>query len=522
MDQVRARQQGTELQRNTAPEILIGYDEENDAWRALAGTDHVALLARTGTGKTTGFTIPNALNWPGSLVVLDIKGEIYAKTAGYRRDVLGQDVYCFNPMAHDGRSHRWNPLDIVDRTSLKRFNQIMRQAYLIVPDPPKDGNNNSVFWQPKARLGIMSVAWMLAEMPGQPFSYENIMHRFLRADGLEWLCEQIEARRGNPNLPPFSENVILGVSDYVGKGGRLTEDIRASITNNLQTFLLPEIAAATNASDFNLADLRRKPTTIYVTISPADIPRSEHILRLFFTSVMNLNTDLTPEQDPTLNVPLLMILDEFARLGVMTELTSAAQFSRGFGVRLAYVIQDRPQLEGMYGVSAAADVFNNVGAEIIFGLGDIRQAKLYEERMGNRTRAYDTHTANRFFRWLNWTSMHANEHYMARPLKYAQEIVMMPADEVIVLRPGMFPQLWKRRLYFNDPHFRGLSDYPPPEVPVLPIVVRPDDGSIKLPKLDGAQPPPPPPPNPNQLLMALAVPPPPPRPGRPPKPVLPI
>ena len=48
----------------------------------------------------------------GSVIVLDPKGENFAKTARRRR-VMGDVVYRFDPYAADGRTHRYNPLDYV-------------------------------------------------------------------------------------------------------------------------------------------------------------------------------------------------------------------------------------------------------------------------------------------------------------------------------------------------------------------------------------------------------------------------
>ncbi len=54
------------------------------------------LSAPTRSGKGVGVVIPNLLNWPDSVVVLDIKGENYDVTAGYRAR-HGQAVYAFSP-----------------------------------------------------------------------------------------------------------------------------------------------------------------------------------------------------------------------------------------------------------------------------------------------------------------------------------------------------------------------------------------------------------------------------------------
>ena len=455
--------------------ILIGQDESD--YLEFGGTEHVALLARTGSGKTSSFSVPNAFRWPGSLVVLDVKGEVYQATAGYRAHQLRQKVYCFNPTAEDMRSHCWNPLDAVDCSSTKRFDDIMRQIYLLIPDP-KGNSATAIFWQPAARMALAGITWMLAEMPEEPFTLENVLTKFLRGDGLDWLTRTIDARRRADH--PFSERVVLAVSDYVGKGERLTEDIRKSVSTNLQAFQNPHIAAATNRSDFDLRNLRREPTSLYITVSPGHIPRVDHLLRLLFGSIVNLNTDVTPEQDSRLQYPVLILLDEFARLGAMPALTQAAQFARGYGIRLAYIIQDKAQLVDLYGMAGAADVFSNLGVEIVFGTGDIKLAKEYEERLGDWTMMFTTRNQSRFFPWLNWQRMNVAQHPHRRPRILDQEIVMMPPDEQLIVRPGMKPAKSKRIRWYTDPNFRRLV-HDAPDVPLLNVQIADDNGSIRLP-----------------------------------------
>jgi type IV secretion system protein VirD4 len=50
----------------------------------LSGQQGVALAAPPRAGKGTGVVVPNALNWPGSLVCIDIKRENWTLTAGFR------------------------------------------------------------------------------------------------------------------------------------------------------------------------------------------------------------------------------------------------------------------------------------------------------------------------------------------------------------------------------------------------------------------------------------------------------
>ena len=152
---------------------------------------------------------------------------------------------------------------------------------------------------------------------------------------------------------------------------RQVDGIRKTVTTRLQVWHNPRIASATAASDFDVRDLRRRPMTIYVAVAPGDIPRMAPLLRLFFDQLVNLNTVNTPQLDPNLSVQTLVLLDEFARLGRVDSLSHAAQFVRGYGMRLAFVVQNKAQLRELYGEHGAADIFDNLGAEVVFGTGDL-------------------------------------------------------------------------------------------------------------------------------------------------------
>src|SRR5450432_3391096 len=78
-----------------------------------AGDGHLITFAPTGTGKTAGPVITNALKHPGQLIVLDMKGEVYAATAQARR-AMGHEV-CVIDLRDGGEHGSLNPLDMAAR-----------------------------------------------------------------------------------------------------------------------------------------------------------------------------------------------------------------------------------------------------------------------------------------------------------------------------------------------------------------------------------------------------------------------
>ena len=227
----------------------------------------------------------------------------------------------------------------------------------------------------------------------------GVLRVFGRGDGHDWLAAQIEQRRTDGN--PYSRAVVDGVSDYINGDERQVDGIRKTVSTRLASWYNPIISAATTGSDFDLRDLRRRPMTIYVSVAPGNISRLRPLLRLFFDQLVNLNSDRTPAQDPTLTIPVLAMLDEFARLGRIETVAEAAQFLRSYGVRLAYVVQNKAQVREIYGKDGAADVFDNLGAEIVFGTNDPDLTKELEERLGDDTVMFTTFNKPRFWSWFN-------------------------------------------------------------------------------------------------------------------------
>jgi type IV secretion system protein VirD4 len=461
-------------------QILIGRDYDGSYLR-LGGGEPVALHARTGTGKSVSMSIPNAFTWPGSMVVLDVKGEIFNVTAGHRA-AMGQKVYRLSPASLDSRSHCWDPFAAVQRDSADRFAQIARLGNLLFPDEHQVGAsaNSQRFWENAGRQAFNAASTLMAETPGSGFlSIENITRLFTRSDGHEWMADRIDKARTRGD--PYSSNVVDGISDYIGDDPKLRGDIRKTVSTRLQLWTYPQIAAVTARSDFDLRDLRRKPMTIYVVVSPGMIPTLRPLLRLFFDQAIALNTDTTPEHDPSLRHQCLFLMDEFARLGRMDALAQAAQYARGYGLRMVYVIQNKAQVRAIYGTDAAADIFDNVGAEIVFGTNDPALTKELEQRLGDNSMVYETMNRPRFWAWLNWNKQHANQHIQARPLMLDQEVMQMSPDEQLILRAGMKPMKTRRIRWFDDPNFKRLYR-PAPEVPVVPQIVRMDDGTTRLPE----------------------------------------
>ena len=96
-------QEGLELGRRLDDEKVLRY----------AGDGHLITLVPTGGGKGVSAVIPALLHYPGSILVPDVKPELYAVTARRRRE-MGQRVVCIDGWDVVGGTDGLNPMDLID------------------------------------------------------------------------------------------------------------------------------------------------------------------------------------------------------------------------------------------------------------------------------------------------------------------------------------------------------------------------------------------------------------------------
>jgi type IV secretion system protein VirD4 len=117
------------------------------------GPEHVLTYAPTRSGKGVGLVIPTLLSWPHSAVITDLKGELWALTAGWRKQHARNKVLRFEPATLRG-SVRWNPLDEIRIGTEFEVGDVQNLATLIV-DP--DGKGLETHWHKTSQALLVGV-----------------------------------------------------------------------------------------------------------------------------------------------------------------------------------------------------------------------------------------------------------------------------------------------------------------------------------------------------------------------------
>jgi type IV secretion system protein VirD4 len=442
------------------PGILIG--RHRGKFLSLPGQLSVMLSAPTRSGKGVGVVIPNLLNWPDSVVVLDIKGENYDITAGYRA-AHGQAVYAFSPFDEGARSHRWNPLTAVRSSPLHRVGDLLTIGQVFFPNDG-GGTSSEAFFNDQARNLFLGLGLVLLETPSLPRSIGEMLRqssgkgRSLK-DHLSGLITQ---RREEGN--PLSDECTDALQRLLSNSENTLSSVVATFNAPLTIFADAVVDAATSADDFRLEDVRRRRMSVYVRIPPNRLANARPLLNLLFSQLVSLNTQALPEQDATLNVQCLLVNDEFTAMGRVGVITNAAAFLAGYNLRLLTVVQAMSQIDAVYGDKEARTFATNHGLQILYAPREQRDADEYSAMLGHFTERATSRGRSRSFSGHGHSTISRNESEQRRALLLPQEFKELGSERLVVIFENCKPILGEKIRYYRDKAFSSRL-MPAPAVP---------------------------------------------------------
>nr|WP_133496585.1 type IV secretory system conjugative DNA transfer family protein [Stakelama pacifica] len=437
--------------------IVLG--KKGGKFLTFGGSEHCIVEAPTRSGKGVGIVIPNLLSWQESVVVLDVKRENWDATAGFRKK-YGQAVYLFNPTDPEGRTARYNPLGYIDRTDPDQVVIELQKIATMLFVPPERGEP---FWTDSARTAFVGVGAYLA-VADQPFTIGSIYRLMTTGDTRGFFKRVLDGRSLD-----LSQGCRNALADFTSGADNTFAGIVQTVTSKLSLWLNPRVDAATEESDFDLRELRSRRMSIYLGVSPDELDRVAPLYNLLFQQLVDLNVRDLPDTATPLKI--LVILDEFARIGRAQVIASAFSYVAGYGIRLLPVIQSRSQLRAVYGEHVANEIVANCGVEVAFTPKELRVANELSERIGYIGQESVTKSLTIHGVLANRSKSMSDQR---RAFLLPQELMQFPDSELLLLRGGIPPIHGDKIRYYADGLFRGRV-VPAPEVPPIPRTVRDDE-----------------------------------------------
>ena len=412
---------------------------------------HVLCVAPTGRGKTTGFVIPNLLTFRGSAVVLDVKGENFEATARHRA-AQGDDVFRFAPTDwNDRRSHRYNPLlriaELYDPNQQQMELQLLATLFL-------QTDNDRTSGLLKGGIDLFVAAGLLAFERKVPTLGE--IYRITASGGdkrKEFMKRRDEVHNTAAKL--IFERMASTNNDT------LTSYISLLMTSGLDQWSNPAIDTATSASDFDFRTIRKKPFSVYLVVAPNMVRPMAALIRLFFSDLIASLQDKEPGKGEPW--PVMIMLDEFNRLGKMPIVVESIETLRSYRGHLAIVTQTIPALDEIYGENSRRALQGNAGVKLYLTPSDEKTVEELSGAVGMTTKRVVTRSRSIGRNPFEGRSM--SERTEETSLLPKDEARRMSLDDIVMVVDAQMPVRAKRIRYFDDPYFKKIHAAQSGELP---------------------------------------------------------
>jgi type IV secretion system protein VirD4 len=321
--------------------LILGRHKDTGQPIYYPHNESLVTIGGSGSGKSQAHVITNLLTYPGSAFILDVKGELWEKTAGYRSKHFGP-CYRFSPTNTSGLTHAYNPFDFISTNPSQAADQCMVLAHQLVGEPSGDNK----YWATRARDFIWAFAMMvalkhspqtrnltfLARYLSLPTSFDDITdQKYLDSDTSK-VMTAMRALGKNSGITDLA-NAATAFENALADNARIESILDTARQFTAAFARSTVVAAAISSSSWKPKDLRyRTGTSIYVSLRPGDLQPFAPIIRILFQQHANQLIDghAARADQP----PITFFLDELPQLGAMPALTDLLDLGRSAGLRL--------------------------------------------------------------------------------------------------------------------------------------------------------------------------------------------
>lgn len=346
---------------------------------------HFVTIAGNRSGKTLTLIIPNLLRYPGSVVVIDPKGELAAATAKARA-AMGQRVFVLAPFNTNGGnglppSAHYNPYDELKYSVPENLVADVAQ----LADAQIFGNKQDPHWTDAAK-NLMIGETLLHHLYGRA-TLRNIRKAITDPrQTIETWHAMAKSDAFNGSLRSIGKTFLGKLGSDDGGSGFSNKELQSilSVTQE-QTRPLDDVAHISERSDFSFTDFARRPTTVYLVLPGLRIETHARWLRMVIYQLL-----ASLERNPIVvdrkrgQHPLWLVLEEFAALGHMRAIESAAGYIAGFGVQMWVILQDLTQIRTHYPQSWET-FLGNAGVLNAFNVTDATTTQYLSQLLGTHT-----------------------------------------------------------------------------------------------------------------------------------------
>ena len=360
--QYRSWRRTSGLVLGTAEQKLIALPTKSEC--------NIAVFGPPGSGKTSGIAIPNALSFGGSVLAVDIKGDLYNYvTANSNRTIVR---FCPDHPNALKESFHFDPFAGIEKmniTDKKLYLEAM--ATILIPE---ETGSDGYYFSSRARKMFQGIAQLLLDQNPET-TFPELVQAILNGNPFDWVntAKQSECLLAKEQIASFHGNNEKNISA-----------VYDTLTTAMVHFSNPILKQLLTKSDRCISvDLLDQGCDIYLQISQEHLesyaPLFTLIIQSFCTAFMK-RTDNSTGRD---NEPVLMLMDEFPQLTFSYEMiNSNLSTLRSKNVNCMIIQQNLSQLEQRYGAIGASSILGNCNVQGILGSNDMATSNMFSNMCG--------------------------------------------------------------------------------------------------------------------------------------------
>lgn len=412
------------------------------------GEYHSLVIGATGSGKTQTVILPmvhSLAKAKESMIITDPKGEIYEKTSNMLR-ARGYQVLILN-FRDPQNGSAWNPMSLPYQmyksgNQDKAIELLDDLALNILYD---DSNKNAdPFWEKTSADYFSGVALGLFE-DAKPNEI-NINSISLattvgeeKFGGSTYIKEYFAAKDPTSPASINASSTIMAPSETKGS-------ILSVFKQKVKLFASREnLSEMLSHSDINLESIGERPTAVFIVIQ--DEKKTYHsLVTILLKQIYETLIGVAQKHGGKLPVRTNFLLDEFANMPPLKDVTTMITAARSRRIRFTMIIQNFAQLDDVYGKEEAETIRGNCGNIIYLITTELKALEEISKMCGEVKSKKDDKTAS-------------------TPLVTVSDLQRMKQFEVIILRMRKQPFKTKFTPYFK---LNWGKKYPPAKYPTRP------------------------------------------------------
>ena len=344
---------------------VAGIPLVNDGKRLWVdnGEYHNLVIGSTGSGKSQTIVEPMVellIKKGESMIITDPKGELYKAASVYMKE-RGYNVVVLN-FREPQNGNAWNPLTLPyqyykDGNFDKATELLDDVALNILYDP--NNKSGDPFWEKSAADYFSGLSLGL---------FEDAKEREINLNSINYMSTVGEEKFAASNyikeyftLKGEASNAYVFASNTINSPTETKGGILSVFRQKIRLFASRENLSEMLAySDFDMRKIGKEKTAVFIIIH--DEKTTYHgLATIFIKQCYETLIDVAQQNGGKLPYRTNFILDEFANMPPLKDVTTMVTAARSRAIRFTFIIQNFAQLKSVYGNEDAETIKGNCG-----------------------------------------------------------------------------------------------------------------------------------------------------------------